>query len=258
MFKLLSKQIIANNIKRLEVKAADIARKVKPGQFVMVMPGDSGQKISLPVVDADAQRGVISLIVEEKDGLTKELAAIQINDHIPSILGPLGMPVKIQNTKVVACVGYGIGIAQLLLLSKAYRPKETKVVGIIGAKTKKALVLESQMRLACNKLYVTTDDGTYERKGLISDLFRGLIKKESISLVYAAGSVLMMAAVAKYAKENNVESIVFVNPPMTDGIGICGSCRMKVGGKDVFACVDGPHFNGEGVDFHDLSIRTDG
>lgn len=255
MHKILNKQIIAINIKRMEIAADVIARRAKPGQFVMVMADSKGEKIPLCIADCDPQRGIMTLIFEETGISTKRLGEMPIGENIFSILGPLGVPLNIGNSETIACVGYGVGVAQLFSIAKAHRRKENKVIGIIGAKTKKALILESQMRLACNKLYVTTEDGSYERRGSIVNILPEVIKTEKVFSVFAVGSLDMLVSLVKLTQERKIKTVVSLNPVMVDGIGLCGSCRVKVGGKDVLACIEGPHFDGHAVDFNDLMIR---
>ncbi len=257
MNKILNKQIVANNIKRLEVTADVISHKAKAGQFVMVMADEHSERIPLAVADTDSHRGTISLIFEEVGVSTKRLGALQIGESIFSVLGPLGMPIKAGDTKeVVCCVGYGIGIAQLYTICKAYRKGENKVIGIIGAKTKKSLIFESQMRLVCHKLYATTDDGSYERKGDVTVCLADAIKKENITLVIASGPLEMMRSICDTTRAKKIKTNVLLNTIMVDGIGLCGSCKVNVAGKEVLACVDGPQFDGHAIDFEELMAKA--
>jgi ferredoxin--NADP+ reductase len=167
----------------------------------------------------------------------------------------LGRPARVEKKGVVVCLAAGIGIAQILPVCRAFKEKGNKVVGVIGAKTKKALILEAQMRLGCHKLLIATEDGSYEKRGLATDVFQGFLEKNEVNLVYAIGSVDMMRAVCLLTRGKKVETLVRLNPVMVDGMGMCGSCRVKVGGKMVLACVEGPEFDGHRVDFKDLEIR---
>jgi ferredoxin/flavodoxin---NADP+ reductase len=184
-------------------------------------------------------------------------------------LGPLGRPARIEKKEAVICIATGMGIAQILPVCRAFKNTGTKVVGIIGAKTKRALMLEPQMRLACSKIFIATDDGSYERRGLATDILKEFIEKQDAGnaategspkdlrclLVYAIGSVEMMRTVCRMTKERGIKTLVKLNPVMVDCMGMCGSCRVKVGGKMVLACVEGPEFDGHKVDFNDLDIR---
>ncbi len=257
MFKIIHKQTLAPDIKRLDVLAGEISRRSRPGQFVMVTPTEITQGIPLTIVDADCNRGIISLIFQETGFSTKALGQLQINHCVFNILGPLGIPAVIEKTGTVVCVATGIGTTQILPICRAHRKIGNKVIGLIGAKTKKLLMLEAQMRLSCHKLLIATDDGSYIKRGLATDLLRELLHQEKIHLVYAVGSVDMMQAVAMMTQERQIPTRVSLQPVMIDSVGICGSCRVKVGGRTVLACVEGPEFDGHRVDFDDLKIRTD-
>ncbi len=261
-FKILNKQILSENVKRLDILAPPIAKKIQPGQFVSVCPEEGDERIPLAVIDADQKNGTVSLIFQEEGPATRKLGSIPINESIFSILGPLGVPAKIKEGKTVVCVATGIGVAQILPICRAFKKKRNKVVGIIGAKTKKALMLEAQMRLACDKIFITTNDGSYERRGLATDIFKEVINKYDMNtedapdlLVYAMGSVDMMQEVCVFTKEKKIPTRVRLNPVMVDCMGMCGACRIKVGGKMILACIDGPEFNGHKVDFRDFYIR---
>ena len=254
-FPIINKQILAPNIKRLDVEAPGIARRVKPGQFVMVTLDERSEKIPLSVVEANIQRGTIALIIQEVGPSTIRLGALQIKDEIASILGPLGLPATIEKVGVVVCIASGIGATRILPICRAFKQKKNKVVGIMGAKTKKELVLEAQVRLSCHKIFITTDDGSYVRRGSETDLLKEFLDGEKVDLVYAAGSLDMMRGVCHLTRDKGIRTLVNLSPVMVDGLGLCGSCRVKVAGEQVLACVDGPEFDGHRVDFDDLGIR---
>lgn len=254
-FKILNKQSLGADVKRLDVKAEEIARRIQPGQFVMVTPAERSERIPLSVVDVDATRGTISLIFQEVGFTTKQLGALQINENVFNILGPLGVPPSIEKVGIIVCITTGMGAAQILPICRAHKKIGNKVIGIIGAKTKKNLVLESQLRLTCHKILIATNDGSYIKRGLATDLLRDLLKQETIHLVHAVGAVDLMEAVCTMTKERNIPTRVSLHPVMVDGTGMCGSCRVKVAGKTVLACVEGPEFDGHAVDFQDLRIR---
>jgi len=259
MFTIINKQIIAAGFKRIDVKAELIARKAKPGHFVMVMADEKSARVALSIVEADSQKGTISFVFEETSPSTQQLGNLQIGGSIYAILGPLGVTISLDEVRkghVVACVGYGIGIAQVLPFCRELRKSESKVIGIAGVKTRKALLLESQMRLTCDKLCITTDDGTYEKKGYVTGSLREMLQQYKIKLVICFAPPIVMQAVCAVTKEYRIKTFVGLNPLMVDGTGLCGSCRVKVSRKDALACVDGPVFNGHEVDFEDLEIRT--
>jgi len=263
MFEIISKQILAEDIKRVDVFAPHIAKRVKPGQFVKVCPEEGDENIPLTVVDWDKQKETISLIFQEIGETTGKLGSLPINESIYSILGPLGVPSKVEKRGVVICVATGIGTAQILPICRAYGKEGNKIIGIIGAKTKRALMLEPQMRLACNRIQITTNDGSYERKGLATDILKEEIQKYEADkkdmrslLVYAIGSGDMMQAVCDFTKKKNLKTLVQLSPVMVDCIGMCGSCRVKVDDKIVLACTDGPEFDGHKVDFDEFIKRS--
>lgn len=255
MYKIINKQMIGIDTKRMDIAADVISRKAKPGQFVAVMADERSERIPLMVVDTDPSRGLITLIFEEVGVSTRKLGSLQIGHAVFSILGPLGMPARVEPVGNILCVGYGIAVAQLLSIVKAYRQHKNKIIGLIGAKTKRALILESQMRIACHKLYITTEDGSYERRGRVTDILSDIIRREEVDRVYAIGPLDMMESVAQATKEKKIKTYVSLKPVMVDGVGLCGSCRVKVNGKEQRACVDGPEFDGHQVDFKDLMVR---
>jgi len=255
MYRILNKQILAKKIKRMDILAPNVAQKILPGQFISLKPDQTDEAIPLSVVDRDLSKGTITIIVKEAGYTTNKLAAMSIKDEIFSILGPLGVPAYIRKKGVVVCVATDIGTAQILPICRALKEAGNKVVGIIGAKTKRAVLLEAQMRLACNKLLIATDDGSYERKGTAADILRLLIDRDNINQVHAIGSVDLMTSVCQMTKPKRIKTFVHLSPVMVDCMGMCGACRVKVGGKLVLACIEGPEFDGHKVDFEDYKIR---
>ncbi len=255
-FFIKNKQNLAVDIKRLDVLAPQIASKIKPGQFVSVCPQEGDERIPLTVIDSDAPRQTITLIFQEVGATTKKLGAIPINESIFSIVGPLGVASRIEKKGTAVCVATGIGAVQILPIVRGLRKIGNKVIGIIGAKTKRSIVLESQMRIACNKLFITTNDGSYERKGLATDMLKSLLEKEKVDFVYAIGSVDMMQAVCTATKHKSIQTRVQLTPMMVDCMGMCGSCRVKIGDDIKLACMDGPEFDGHLVDYAYYQTRT--
>ena len=255
MFKITNKILLANNVKRMDFAAPNIAKKIRPGQFVSICVEQGDERIPLTVVESDARRGTIAVVFQDLTNDTKKLGDLSIKEEVFSILGPLGMPANIENVGRVVCVATGIGAAQILPICRAYAEAGNKVVGIIGAKTKKRILLEAQIRLTCSKVMIATDDGSYERKAKATDLLKELIEKQPVDLVYAIGSVDMMEAVAAATKTAKIPLRVQLKPYMVDCMGMCGSCRVKVGGQFILSCIDGPEFNGHKVDYQDYAIR---
>lgn len=256
MFEIIEKEVLTEGIKKLVVEAKKIASKAATGQFVMVIPAERGERIPLTIADHDSQNGTITLIFQEVGYSTKRLGSLKIGQEVSSILGPLGHPTEIANFGKVVCVGGGVGIAELYPVCKALKQAGNKVIGIIGARTKRMLILESQLRRICNELYITTDDGSYGTKGFVSDVLKNVLNNQKdLSLIYAIGPVPMMRAVSELTKPYKIKTIVSLNPVMVDGTGMCGSCRVKIGDKTLFGCVDGPEFDGHQVDFNELQQR---
>ena len=256
MFTITNKQILTNDVKRLDIQAEAIARRVQPGQFVMVIPREHGEWIPLSVVEADPRKGTITLIFQEAGPATQLLGAMSIKESISSIMGPLGQPsVCIKKYGIVICAASGLGAAQILPVCRALSKLGNKVIGILGAKTRRDLILESQMRLACHKIYIAANDGADERKGSESAIVKQVLDQQVINLVYAIGNVDMMQAIAAATHKKMVPLFVQVSPVMCCGAGFCGSCRIRVGRQTVLACEQGPEFDGHDVDFADLRIR---
>jgi ferredoxin--NADP+ reductase len=255
MYDIVYKQIIAQDIKKIDVSAPAIASRVQPGQFVMVTPVAGEHKFPMTIIDSDERRGVISLLVHEVGPASRKLGDLSIGESIYQVVGPLGLGSQMDKYGLVICVATGVGAGQILPVCRGLKKKGNKVIGIIGAKSKKVLMLESQMRVVCDEIFITTNDGSYERKGLATDLLKNLLTRSTVHRVYAIGSVEMMQACAQMTKEKNIPLRVTVNPYMVDGLGLCGSCRVKVDGNFRLACVEGPEFDGHKVDYQDLSQR---
>ncbi|MCA9402719.1 MAG: sulfide/dihydroorotate dehydrogenase-like FAD/NAD-binding protein [Candidatus Omnitrophica bacterium] len=255
MFPVINKQILAKNIKRIDIAAEHIARRVQPGQFVLIRPVEGGEGIPLSVIDQDPDKGTISVIIREVGETSQALTGLALKQNIHAILGPLGTPAQIKKRGVVVCVATGIGVAQILPICRGLKDAGNKVVGIIGARTKRELLLEAQMRLACDRMMIATEDGTYERRGLATELLERLLDEQGIDQVNAIGSADLMRTVCAITKPRKVKTLVQLRPMMVDCLGLCGACRLRVGNKTVLACVDGPEFDGHRVDFDDYEIR---
>lgn len=262
MFKIIEKQELAKDITKIVVEAPQIAKKTKAGQFVVIIVDDKGERIPLTLADWDKDKGNITLILQKVGFSTRALGNLKVGDSIAHILGPLGHPTEIKNLGTVICIGGGVGIAEVYPVSWAFKEAGNRVIGIIGARAKDLLILEHEMKGICDELFVTTDDGSYARKGLVTDVlkeFLEVIEKSTHTkypnLVYCIGPVLMMKAVSELTKNYNIKTIVSLNPIMVDATGMCGSCRCTVGGRTVFGCVDGPDFDAHQVDFDELEKR---
>jgi len=262
MFKIIDKKQLAQDTIKIVVEAPQIAKKAKAGQFVVVLIDEQSERIPLTLADWDVSKGNISLIFQKVGFTTEKLATLEIGGQIQHILGPLGHPTTISELGTVVCVGGGVGIAEVYPVSRAFKAAGNRVLGIIGARNKELLILEKEMKGICDELFITTDDGSYNRKGLVTDVLKELldvIEKSTHTkypdLVYCIGPLPMMRAVSNLTKNYNIKTIVSLNPIMVDATGMCGACRCSVGGKTVFGCVDGPDFDGHEVDFDELGKR---
>jgi ferredoxin--NADP+ reductase len=262
MFRIIEKSNPAKDSTRLVVEAPDIAAGAKAGQFVVVISNENSERIPLTIADAGAPKGTITLIFQEIGFSTKELGALNLGDYIQHILGPLGTPTHIENYGTVVCIAGGVGIAEVLPVAKAMKKALNRVIGIIGARSKDLIMLEEELQNACDELFITTDDGSYGKKGFVTDALKELLTVVEKSthtkypnLVYAVGPVAMMQKVSELTKSYNIKTIVSLNLIMVDATGMCGSCRVTVAGKIRFGCVDGPEFDGHLVDFDELIKR---
>jgi len=240
----------------MKVKAPLIARKARPGQFVILRVNEAGERIPLTMASTNAEEGTIDLIFQVVGKTTALLSTLGEGDQIMDLVGPLGRPTHIERVGTVACVGGGTGIAVLYPITKALKEEGNTVLSIIGARTKDLLILEEEMRRVSDELFVTTDDGTYGERGFVTDVLRRLLdEKRGVGLVVGIGPVPMMKFLSKLTKEYGVKTIVSLNSIMVDGTGMCGACRVTVGGSTKFTCVDGPEFDGHKVDFDELQKR---
>ena len=256
MHKVLEKTFLQEIVVRMVIEAPEIARKRKAGQFIVLMIDEKGERIPLTIVDSDSQRGTITIIYQIVGKTTAQLAKMEKGDGIMHVLGPLGHATEINNFGTAVCVGGGVGIGVAYPIASALKKAGNKVISIIGARTKDILILEDDMRKVSDQLLVATDDGSYGFHGFVSNVLQNLIDAgEKIDIAYAIGPVPMMNVVAKLTKTYGIKTIVSLNPIMVDATGMCGACRVSVGGKTKFGCVDGPEFDGHEVDFSLLMSR---
>ena len=257
MFPILYKQSLAPTITKFVIKAPYVARKRKAGNFVIVRVEENGERIPLTIVEGNASDGTITLIVQAIGKTTKLLCSKSVGDSLIDVVGPLGNPTPIENNHVVACVGGGVGTAELYPIAKALKAAGNVVYSVIGGRAKDLVILENEMIDCSNGISITTDDGSYGRKGLVTDALKDLLDAPlGIKAVYAIGPLQMMKAVTHVARKYGVKIYVSLNTIMVDGTGMCGGCRVTVGGEMKFACVDGPEFDAEKVDFDELIMRN--
>ncbi len=256
MNEIVYKKVLAEGVKELRVRAPRIAQARKAGQFVIVRVNEFGERIPLTIADADAEEGTITLIFQEVGKSTMLLGTLEAGDSILDVVGPLGKPTHIEKFGTVVCMGGGIGVAPMHPIAKAMKAADNRVIAIIGARTKDLLIMEDRMRNASDELHISTDDGSYGVHGFVTTVLQSLIDRgEKINLVVAIGPVPMMNASCKLTKQYQLPTVVSLNPIMVDGTGMCGACRVTVGGRTQFVCVDGPEFDGHQVDFVELTKR---
>ena len=257
MFTIRKKECLSSGIYRYEIEAPRLARKTQPGQFVILRTDERGERIPLTVADFDQDKGNITLIFQVVGASTELLARMEEGDALLDLVGPLGQPSHIAaGIGTVVCVGGGIGIAPVYPIARSMQEAGNRVISILGAKSRDILIMDEEMRAVSDEVLVTTNDGSYGIEGFVTTALTQLFERgEKIGLIYAIGPVVMMKNVVETARPWGVKTIVSLNPVMVDGTGMCGGCRVEVGGKTKFACVDGPEFDGAGVDFSQLSAR---
>lgn len=275
--KIINKEILAETqdakITKLEVLAPDIVLKAKPGQFVVLMVSEEGERIPLTVVDKDKDKprsslksnialkegrgkGTITLVFQEVGLTTKLLGRLDVDDSLYALVGPLGHATEIKNYGKVILIGGGVGIAEIYPVARALKEAGNQITTILGARTQELLILEKELKGVSDAFYVTTDDGSYGRKGFTTDVLAELLIKNKYDLVYAVGPIPMMKKVSLVTQDFNVKTIVSLNALMVDATGMCGCCRVHIAGETKFSCVDGPEFDAHSVDWEELEKRN--
>ncbi|MGO8985206.1 MAG: sulfide/dihydroorotate dehydrogenase-like FAD/NAD-binding protein [Terriglobales bacterium] len=257
MFKIINAQFIAPGIKRFMIEAPRIARKQRPGQFVIIRICENGERIPLTIEKSDPERGTVNIVVQSLGKTTHLLNSLETGDSILDIVGPLGKPSEIASFGTVVTIGGGVGTAMAYPTAAAMKRAGNRVIAILGGRNKDLVILEDEMKEVSDTVFVMTDDGSYADKGLVTDKLRQLIENGTrIDLVLAVGPIPMMRAVAEMTRKEGIRTMVSLNPIMIDGTGMCGGCRVLVEGKSEFACVDGPEFDAHRVDFAVLVQRN--
>jgi ferredoxin--NADP+ reductase len=256
MFKIVKREEMSEGTVILnEIEAPMIARKAKPGQFVILKANETGERIPLTMAETDPEKGTLTVIYMVVGKSTALFKTLLVGDGYQDVIGPLGKPTDVEKVGNVVCVGGGTGIAVLHPITRALKEIGNHVISILGARSKDLLILEDKMKAVSHELLITTDDGSYGRKGFVTDALRDVLEKGDTQLAVAIGPVPMMKFVSKLTKEYGVKTIVSLNPIMVDGTGMCGGCRVTVGDQTKFACVDGPEFDGHKVDYDELMLR---
>jgi len=256
MFKIVNREEMAEGTVVLnDIMAPKIAKKAKPGQFVIIRANETGERIPLTMAETNKEKGTITIIYQVVGKSTALFKSLKIGESFLDIIGPLGKPTHVEKVGKVVCVGGGTGVAVMHPITRAYKEAGNEVTAIIGARTKDLLILEDKMKAASHTLKVCTDDGSYGHHGFVTDELKIILDQKEADLVVAIGPVPMMKFTCAMTKEYGVKTIVSLNSIMVDGTGMCGCCRVSVGSETRFACVDGPEFDGHQVDFDELSNR---
>ena len=256
MHEILHKERLGPDITLYTFHAPDVAAYRQPGQFVLMRISEDGERIPITIADVNREKGTITLIVQSVGKTTLELAQKEVGDSVPDIAGPLGTPTHIEKVGHVLCVGGGIGTAPLYPVAKAMKEAGNRVTSILGARSADLLILEERMRKVSDSIVITTDDGTRGNKGLVTCAIQELVDSgEKFDQCVAMGPPIMMKFVCLLTKKLGIPTVVSLNPIMVDGTGMCGGCRVTVGGEIKFACVDGPEFDGHLVDFDEMMAR---
>jgi ferredoxin--NADP+ reductase len=256
VYEILAKEALAPVVKLMVIAAPDVARKAKAGQFVIVRATEEGERIPLTIADYDRDEGTVTIVFQEVGKTTMHLGTLEVGDELASLTGPLGNPTEIENYGTVICAAGGLCIALVFPIARALREAGNYVITIIGARNKELIFWEDRMRSASDELIVCTDDGSYGRKGFVVDPLKELLEtRDDIGHIWVIGPAIMMKFTALATKPFNVPTTVSLNSIMVDGTGMCGSCRVEVGGETKFACVHGPEFDGHQVDWDLLLAR---
>lgn len=257
MFEILDKELLAQSINKFVVHAPYVARKHRAGNFVIIRVNDHGERIPLTIVNSDPEAGTITIIAQTIGKTTKLLSLQNEGDFLLDVAGPLGNPTPIHNYGTVVCIGGGVGTAEVYPIATALKKAGNRLITIVGGRTKELVILEKELREISDEFIPTTDDGSYGIKGLVTNALDDYLKKDSaVKAVYAIGPIVMMRAVSEFTRPFGIATFVSLNPIMMDGTGMCGACRVSVGGVTKFACVDGPEFDGHQVDFEELITRN--
>ncbi len=253
---ILKKEQLAPSIFRFVLREPVIANHRKPGQFVIVRTSEEGERVPLTIVDSNKSEGSITLIVQAVGSTTQEMSNFEVGQGFHDVAGPLGNPVEIEKFGTVLCIAGGLGIAPLYPIMKALKKRGNKIVTILGARNKDLIILRDEAESISDRMIITTDDGSEGMKGLVTEAAELVITNEKINKAVIIGPPIMMKFSVDVTKKHGVPSIVSLNPIMVDGTGMCGGCRVTVGGETKFACVDGPEFDGDLVDFNELLQRS--
>jgi len=257
MSKIIEKEYFSEAVVKLVVEAPHIARSRKAGHFVIVRTGEKGERIPLTIAAADTQKGTITLIIQKVGVTSARLCELEAGDEITDVVGPLGKPTHIEHVGTVLASGGGVGVAPLLPIVEAFKQAGNRVITVLAARKKELIILEEQMRDHSDEVIIMTDDGSYGKRGLVTHGMEEIILREKVDLAVTVGPAVMMKFATLLTGKYNIPTVASLNTLMVDGTGMCGACRVSVGGKTRFVCVDGPEFDAHEVDFDEMLLRLD-
>lgn len=257
MNKIIEKEYFSEAVVKLVVEAPHIARSRKAGHFVIVRTGEKGERIPLTIAAADTDKGTITLIIQKVGVTSARICELEEGDEITDVVGPLGKPTHIENVGTVLASGGGVGVAPLLPIVEAFKQAGNRVITVLAARKKELIILEEQMRKHSDEVIIMTDDGSYGRQGLVTNGMEEVILREKVDLAVTVGPAIMMKFATLLTGKYSIPTVASLNTLMVDGTGMCGACRVSVGGKTRFVCVDGPEFDAHEVDFDEMLLRLD-
>ncbi len=255
MNKIVEKEYFSEAVVKLVIEAPEIARSRKAGHFVIIRVGVKGERFPLTIAEADVEKGTITLIAQKVGVSSIKLANLEEGDYITDVVGPLGKATHVEKVGTVLAAGGGVGVAPMLPIVEAFKQAGNKVITVLAARTKKLIILEEQMRKHSDEVVIMTDDGSYGKKGLVTHGMEEIIKREKVNLAITIGPAIMMKYAALLTKKYKIKTLASLNTIMVDGTGMCGACRVSVGGKTKFVCVDGPEFDAHEIDYDEMLMR---
>lgn len=255
MNKIVEKEYFSEAVVKLVVEAPEIARSRKAGHFVILRVGVKGERIPLTIAAADVEKGTITLIVQKVGVSSIKLSNLEVGDYITDVVGPLGQPTHIEKVGTVLAAGGGVGVAPMLPIVEAFKQAGNRVITVLAARNKDLIILEEQMREHSDEVIIMTDDGSYGKKGLVTHGMEEIIKREKVDLAVTIGPAIMMKYAALLTGKYKIKTLASLNTIMVDGTGMCGACRVSVGGKTKFVCVDGPEFDAHEIDYDEMLLR---
>lgn len=254
MYKIVGYKHLGGLTHEMVVEAPQLAKRAKAGQFLIIRIDEKGERVPLTIADTDTEKGTVTVVVQAVGRSTEQMVTLRENDYFQDVVGPLGTASEIENYGTVVIVGGGVGIAPIHPIARALKEAGNRVISIIGAKNSDLLFWEDKMAAVSSELYIATDDGSKGHKGFVTEVLAEICDREKVDIVWAVGPMIMMRNCVAVTKERGIRSIVSMNPVMIDGTGMCGGCRVRVGDETKFACVDGPEFDGDLIDF-DLAMK---